>query len=122
MCPQRRTDCNGRGRTGADKEKAGSPHSCWTPGRFRPSTDRLLVVVAPTEWSARDRVAMRFAGHSTRAMPPKVPPRHAAWSRSSMSAWIHSPTRSEEHTSELQSLMRISYAVFCLQKTKQHTN
>src|SRR3546814_13018076 len=26
--------------------------------------------------------------------------------------------RSEEHTSELQSLMRISYAVFCLQKTK----
>src|SRR3546814_5925755 len=28
-------------------------------------------------------------------------------------------TRSEEHTSELQSLMRISYAVFCLKKTKQ---
>src|SRR3546814_5163270 len=27
--------------------------------------------------------------------------------------------RSEEHTSELQSLMRISYAVFCLQKKKQ---
>src|SRR3546814_2547694 len=30
------------------------------------------------------------------------------------------PHRSEEHTSELQSLMRISYAVFCLKKTK-HT-
>src|SRR3546814_7404381 len=29
------------------------------------------------------------------------------------------PLRSEEHTSELQSLMRISYAVFCLQKKKQ---
>src|SRR3546814_9702012 len=30
--------------------------------------------------------------------------------------------RSEEHTSELQSLMRISYAVFCLKKkTKRHT-
>src|SRR3546814_10281253 len=28
------------------------------------------------------------------------------------------PTRSEEHTSGLQSLMRISYAVFCLQKKK----
>src|SRR3546814_6606032 len=28
----------------------------------------------------------------------------------------HSWTRSEEHTSELQSLMRISYAVFCLKK------
>src|SRR3546814_1321226 len=31
--------------------------------------------------------------------------------------------RSEEHTSELQSLMRISYAVFCLKKkTTKHTN
>src|SRR3546814_3829098 len=30
--------------------------------------------------------------------------------------------RSEEHTSELQSLMRISYAVFCLKKKKQHQN
>src|SRR3546814_9535984 len=29
-----------------------------------------------------------------------------------------SGTRSEEHTSELQSLMRISYAVFCLKKKK----
>src|SRR3546814_6732376 len=28
--------------------------------------------------------------------------------------------RSEEHTSELQSLMRLSYAVFCLKKKKQH--
>src|SRR3546814_8952214 len=28
--------------------------------------------------------------------------------------------RSEEHTSELQSLMRISYAVFCLKKKKSH--
>src|SRR3546814_3583850 len=28
--------------------------------------------------------------------------------------------RSEEHTSELQSLMRISYAVFCLKKKKTH--
>src|SRR3546814_6517855 len=30
--------------------------------------------------------------------------------------------RSEEHTSELQSLMRISYAVFCLKKKKKNTN
>src|SRR3546814_9332410 len=29
-------------------------------------------------------------------------------------------SRSEEHTSELQSLMRISYAVFCLKKKKHH--
>src|SRR3546814_5989022 len=31
------------------------------------------------------------------------------------------PPRSEEHTSELQSLMRISYAVFCLKKKKLKT-
>src|SRR3546814_8485356 len=35
---------------------------------------------------------------------------------------MQAPLRSEEHTSELQSLMRISYAVFCLKKNKkQHT-
>src|SRR3546814_1101479 len=34
---------------------------------------------------------------------------------------FHFLVRSEEHTSELQSLMRISYAVFCLKK-KKHTN
>src|SRR3546814_10099642 len=32
------------------------------------------------------------------------------------------PARSEEHTSELQSLMRISYAVFCLKKTTTQQN
>src|SRR3546814_2153533 len=42
-----------------------------------------------------------------------VPPR---WSTS---CWtIRAGHRSEEHTSELQSLMRISYAVFCLKKKK----
>src|SRR3546814_8975658 len=33
----------------------------------------------------------------------------------------HFPGRSEEHTSELQSLMRISYAVFCLKKQRKAT-
>src|SRR3546814_3122555 len=32
---------------------------------------------------------------------------------------LHEPKRSEENTSELQSLMRISYAVFCLKKKKK---
>src|SRR3546814_954233 len=35
---------------------------------------------------------------------------------------IFDALRSEEHTSELQSLMRISYAVFCLQKKKNKSN
>src|SRR3546814_2607461 len=34
--------------------------------------------------------------------------------------WRGSASRSEEHTSELQSLMRISYAVFCLKKKKKN--
>src|SRR3546814_6363611 len=36
------------------------------------------------------------------------------WGRPTWGTW-----RSEEHTSELQSLMRISYAVFCLKKKKK---
>src|SRR3546814_7982661 len=40
--------------------------------------------------------------------------------RSKADADLHPLWRSEEHTSELQSLMRISYAVFCLKK-KQNT-
>src|SRR3546814_2916543 len=39
-----------------------------------------------------------------------------------LGAIIQHDGRSEEHTSELQSLMRISYAVFCLKKKKQHSN
>src|SRR3546814_6515965 len=42
-------------------------------------------------------------------------PGHCVLSRMS------SVLRSEEHTSELQSLMRISYAVFCLKKKKRNT-
>src|SRR3546814_6791844 len=40
-------------------------------------------------------------------------------------AWVPArggADRSEEHTSELQSLMRISYAVFCLKKKKNENN
>src|SRR3546814_9513659 len=46
--------------------------------------------------------------------------RRAKWSRSRSSA--ARSARSEEHTSELQSLMRISYAVFCLKKKKKTKN
>src|SRR3546814_3577659 len=46
--------------------------------------------------------------------------RSAAFARSPARA--RSPCRSEEHTSELQSLMRISYAVFCLKKKNNQLN
>src|SRR3546814_4507135 len=70
------------------------------------------------------------ASHAFRTDPIVIVP----WEHSSVPgrplAWWHCPdwealmvnlrrvTRSEEHTSELQSLMRISYAVFCLKKKK----
>src|SRR3546814_2663606 len=41
--------------------------------------------------------------------------------RQTPAGYLHS-FRSEEHTSELQSLMRISYAVFCLKKKKHNNN
>src|SRR3546814_3642146 len=45
--------------------------------------------------------------------PPRLPCRPLPFP-------ICAPSRSEEHTSELQSLMRISYAVFCLKKKKNN--
>src|SRR3546814_5270333 len=42
-------------------------------------------------------------------------PQPSGWDQACLAAAL----RSEEHTSELQSLMRISYAVFCLKKKKQ---
>src|SRR3546814_3605064 len=51
---------------------------------------------------------------------------HEPWRRSiaASSSSRNMPTtdRSEEHTSELQSLMRISYAVFCLKKKNKRTS
>src|SRR3546814_6049501 len=49
--------------------------------------------------------------------PPTLQPESPhSLSRHDLGGW---PSRSEEHTSELQSLMRISYAVFCLKKKNQ---
>src|SRR3546814_8066234 len=45
-----------------------------------------------------------------------VAPERKAYGRDAIAEWL---ARSEEHTSELQSLMRISYAVFCLKKKKK---
>src|SRR3546814_2251334 len=64
-----------------------------------------------------------FRGTATGSSPQ---PRHlyGEWSQSRLPGQRDGSgrLRSEEHTSELQSLMRISYAVFCLKKKKKHTN
>src|SRR3546814_3178703 len=66
----------------------------------------------------------RLLGHAARRLAASW---NAGRARSTMSSVAVRQTRkrSEEHTSELQSLMRISYAVFCLKKktnTQSHTN
>src|SRR3546814_3099792 len=58
----------------------------------------------------------RWSG--TRAGSPFSTPRAGATARRGCRS--NGIRRSEEHTSELQSLMRISYAVFCLKKKKKH--
>src|SRR3546814_1741980 len=55
-----------------------------------------------------------FVHHALRIRTSDGRERHFALSPMSVA-------RSEEHTSELQSLMRISYAVFCLKKTNKKT-
>src|SRR3546814_3074296 len=55
-----------------------------------------------------------LAGHQARPLGDRPALQHAVHLQAQV------VVRSEEHTSELQSLMRISYAVFCLKKKKQY--
>src|SRR3546814_4664563 len=66
----------------------------------------------------------RLAGRQAEAMPEGgtrqtlCPPTEESWQEcgGDLETKMKEAVRSEEHTSELQSLMRISYAVFCLKK------
>src|SRR3546814_18300378 len=85
------------------------PRSTRTDTLF-PYTTLFRSVRPGPRWG---RVAARCATPGTRCADRRSP--RGSRSRRDRAA-IH---RSEEHTSELQSLMRISYAVFCLKKTKK---
>src|SRR3546814_5233811 len=67
-------------------------------GAMRPMTIRIVVVFPA----------------------PLGPSSPTTWPFSARQETPSTARRSEEHTSELQSLMRISYAVFCLKKKKTH--
>src|SRR3546814_9702784 len=69
---------------------------------------------APTE---KLRSPLWLRGFVRNNFQSRRPPTHSPSISSTQAG-----TRSEEHTSELQSLMRISYAVFCLKKKKQENN
>src|SRR3546814_5648011 len=72
----------------------------------------LLRHASPAGTAAEDRIG--DAGRSRIAERTIVEQRAERVARKA-----EQPGRSEEHTSELQSLMRISYAVFCLKKKKR---
>src|SRR3546814_5599567 len=69
----------------------------------------------PRIFNKRSRVGLNWAAAAMAATPPVI--------CSTVPSFLSCrKCRSEEHTSELQSLMRISYAVFCLKKKKEDTN
>src|SRR3546814_4412363 len=81
-------------------------------------------VADPPLWG-RGTMRSMVEGHARcflsfiRNAAPPVPLHHLRWPPSPFRGGSSASGRSEEHTSELQSLMRISYAVFCL-KTQKH--
>src|SRR3546814_1693877 len=81
------------------------------PTLFRsPQSPTSTLANSPGSRSAAKARSARTAPRSRSAAVPSDQDQHDRGDR-----------RSEEHTSELQSLMRISYAVFCLKKKKLHT-
>src|SRR3546814_5979437 len=85
--------------------------------KYRPITSAALAANSGSVLTHHDRWRCNW-------MPSLRSARHTA-SSDTLSAIANEPPsqlamRSEEPTSELQSLMRISYAVFCLKKTNNH--
>src|SRR3546814_3697774 len=81
----------------------------------RESRAGLPLILAPQQ------VTERIHGHARQARPGLQLRFHHAAAGIRPHPRLPGRRRSEEHTSELQSLMRISYAVFCLTKKTQNT-
>src|SRR3546814_8521831 len=104
--------------------------------RWRPSALFWQVggIISPTQadrnGSVRFLVRARHPGLVPGSNEPQAPSladgwmpepvRHDGGRGGDLFRPVSAQRRSEEHTSELQSLMRISYAVLCLKKNKQH--
>src|SRR3546814_346553 len=94
----------------------------------RADADALLAeaAVAPAQPAAATQAPTFVGGVSGDTqtipyIPQTVRDQIKSELRNELANQASSEGRSEEHTSELQSLMRISYAVFCLKKKKQNT-
>src|SRR3546814_7391559 len=88
----------------------------------------MLVRVSVSHWWGLMVLSLQHSmsvAITAQLSPPSSEPANRAFLRLRASGLIDRSTvlesrRSEEHTSELKSLMRISYAVFCLKKKTQH--
>src|SRR3546814_8166772 len=83
-----------------------SPASFATLQMSTPASSRCVILLCRS-----------VCGDASAGAPAAFAARIHGWNRSVGEPSTH---RSEEHTSELQSLMRISYAVFCLQQKNKH--
>src|SRR3546814_2138348 len=83
-------------------------------------TDTLFpytTLFRSTKCSFDDRLSHAICVEEGVSMPPRLV--RVDLARGGIEPIVTISPRSEEHTSELQSLMRISYAVFCLKKKKK---
>src|SRR3546814_13780354 len=88
----------------------------------RPPRSTRTDTLFPYTTLFRSRLARRGAAAAThRALWPLTIKTRPGMEMVLPRLYLHRKKRSEEHTSELQSLMRISYAVFCLKKKKKTT-
>src|SRR3546814_4132678 len=108
-----------------DRRQAGAPVSAVVTDRRRPCLAgdqravQFLLCLRHPQWIAPDRRTVGPAGGNAVASRRR---RNGGGAFPDEFDQLAIRPRSEEHTSELQSLMRISYAVFCLKKkTIPHT-
>src|SRR3546814_3923215 len=100
----------------------GNPHIQTSPENIARVAGPLSDKLAELDPADKADYARRYASFDTRwqaAMAKwtaEAAPLKGVAVVSAHKGWVY---RSEEHTSELQSLMRISYAVFCLKKKKK---
>src|SRR3546814_10352364 len=87
-----------QGKSGSSQDRSTGAKGGCSPG-LKPASDRF-----PRDYCRQSASRAALSASASKGTPAIISSTAAA--------------RSEEHTSELQSLMRISYAVFCLKKTK----
>src|SRR3546814_5431181 len=101
--------------------RVGSGWRLW-PARAQVRHEPVGVVGVMSPWNYPVNLALIplataiAAGNHAYLQPSEHTPRTSAWLRELLADVFPADRRSEAHTSELQSLMRNSYAVFCLKQ------